>query len=266
MDLDSVLNWLRGGASANTPKFPTDPSKAIPAPNNPPYPTGEDVEFARQQDYSYGQPWAPEFEGKSLRAISEPRYTNIDVPPKSTVYGGHNADALYATQPYRFEPIKDAHAKAALAVERSALAKLGYDPNKVALDDRRDPAKMNYLGAYLPKADSIYANAYDSPSIVHESIHRGVQKLKESPYWHKDFDFFDSNLNNETRRFNEYLVRHLMTTKMGNPEMKYPSNQIPWADYEFNKSAYGDARKKILQRMEDAAAQYIAAKHPGGPR
>jgi hypothetical protein len=67
-------------------------------------------------------------------------------------------------------------------------------------------------------------------------------------------------------------VRHLMETKMGDPEAEID----PWADvskkqragarYMFNQGLMSDQYRKTLADMENAASQYIAAKRPGGPR
>lgn len=247
----STIQALFGGAPKSTP--PTE----FPASQPTHYPTDEDVDFARKNDFSYGQPWAPEFNNQSIKLLtSDPNDKNL----KGETFGGLPLQNLLTHRPDL--PIKNDHAKAALAVENSALAKLGYDPNHVFVDPLTDPKnyKIGAWGTYTPSTDQIYSNAFSPNNIVHESIHRGMEKLKGSPFWKPEFGHMDD----------EMIVRHLMATKMGNPEAansgELGTKQRKQADYYFNESPYSDARKKMLDQIEDAAAQYIAKKHPGGPR
>ncbi len=60
-----------------------------------------------------------------------------------------------------------------------------------------------------------------------------------------------------------------MSTKMGNPEGGLgpkDKEEVDHAKHLFTNDAHAEGKSKLLQEMEDAAAQYIAAKHPGGPR
>jgi hypothetical protein len=257
MDLDTILSFLKGGSAPSTPEPQGKTYTSSPRLN---YPTSDDVDFARKYDYSYGQPWAPEFEGKSARLLAG---SPESVPMPATVMG---APKPLDTLVPQAAPLKDVYAKAALAAEGSPLAKLGFDPNRMALDLSRDPRKVNIEGRYRPATDEIYANARLPDVLVHESMHRGIQKLQNSPFWQKEFDPMVEGLNNEM------MVRHLMQSKMGDPEAAIDSwapvakQQRSDASYLFNKSHYADQRQQTLNKMEDAAAQYIAAKRPGGPR
>lgn len=274
MDLDSVLNWLRGGATAQpaAPKaFPTGPSNYIPASQNPPYPSPSDVDFARKQDYSYGQPWAPEFQGQSARLITSDKplglhklYSNEPITEayKGQTFGGPKYERFLSrmdeASPYnKDDPLRDLHARAALASERSGLAKLGYDPTAASLDTFRDPVTNPITGLTDTDTGKMYANAWDPSAIIHESIHRGTIKLRNSPYWNKEFEPFEPGKSS----LNELLVRHLMATKMGDPEQdsgdKYAKEQVK----KLKPSALS-----IIDKMEDAAAQAYAARRPGGPR
>src|SRR5882762_2655695 len=118
------------------------------------YPTSDDVAFARKQDYSYGQPWAPYFEGKQTNLLT----------------GSPNATPWQTTNTPGSPPGgEDYYAKAALAAQNSGLASLGFDPTRSAADFSMDPKKVNILGMYKRKGDEIYANARDPSAIVHES-------------------------------------------------------------------------------------------------
>lgn len=275
MDLDSVLNWLRGGASAQpvAPKsFPTAPSSYIPASNNPPYPSTDDVNFARKQDYSYGQPWAPEFQGQSGKYVSSSNYNpGTDSPPASNTYGGPRHEKFLNIAKDLWPDLGDIHAQAALAAQRSGLATLGYNPNKTSLDVYKpEGVLVSELGAFHPGYDYIYANARTPNTVVHESIHRGIQKLSESKYWKPEFNEFLHN------PMNEMVTRYLMQSKMGNPEqdalnipkgyMDEGKKQREEARWMFTKSSQASARNKLLDEMEAAAAQAYADKRRGGPR
>jgi hypothetical protein len=183
--------------------------------------------------------------------------------------GGPRLQSLYAGD-LPMVP-KDVYAKAALASEGSALAKLGFDPNRTALDVTRDPTNVNVLGFHRPSSDEIYANARTPSAIVHEGVHRGIQKLRESPFWDKGFQPDDEEL----------LVRHLMQTKMGDPEkgedaaisatknrpiVGLQQQEMARALFDPNRSSFAGKRLDKLKDMEEAAANYIAQKHPGGPR
>jgi len=255
--LDDVLGYLFGRPASATPAQGT----TYPASPRLNYPTSEDVDFARKYDYSYGQSWAPEFENKSATILTGNKIKEDSIPKETWGTGKYELP-----WPKSIEPImKDYYAKAALASEGSGLAKLGFDPTKfgAAFNTPDRPARS---GEYYPDFDQGWADTNHPDAIVHESIHRGIQKLKGSPFWKPEFNEFYNNPSNE------HLVRHLMEEKMGNPEAEKDTwatagkSQRDTARFLFNKSPRFDERRKLLQQMEEAAANYVAAKHPGGPR
>lgn len=272
--LPSILGWLKGLVAS---KPPPDEGKTYLAPPRSNYPTDEDVDFARKNDYSYGQPWAPEFEDKSVKLLTNPNPNwGANAPPLPA--------EQFNTQRFQKDPrldlLKGINAKAALASEGSALAKLGFDPSKTAVDVFHDPVKgiLGFLGRTRDKPDEIYANAYAPSAVVHESIHRGIDKLQASPYWKDEFNAFAKGTPNEM------LVRHLMQKTMGDPETAEDEGfltKIKKFDPEARMTQTREAARKLfdpkegslaknrvdlLSKMEEAAANYIAAKHPGGPR
>lgn len=221
------------------------------------YPNKEDVDFARQQDDSYGKPYAPYFNRQAFHML--------DAPPGDMSLEGPYNSRMYNPSQSRlpFGETADVYAKAALAAKRSALASLGFDPSKATMDVTRNPENVNILGAYSPSTDSIYSNARAPSNLMHESIHRGITELKGSPFWKKDFDRLGTD--------QESVVRWLMESKMGNPEAKIDGD-IAKEQRDAARKAFdpnlntGAHRTKILGDMEAAAAKYIAAKTPGGPR
>src|ERR1700719_404837 len=194
--LPNILQILKsaftGGPSAPSKDQPTN----YPASQPTQYPTADDVAFARKNDYSYGQPWAPEFEGKSARLLTG--NPNIWPQPAAAFSSGRLTQIPGGSKALNTS-LKDYYAKAALASQNSALATLGINPSQAAVDVTRDPAKVNNLGIYDPHTDNIYTNAQIPSNLVHESIHRGIQKLKDSPFWDKSMMPDDE----------EMLVRHL---------------------------------------------------------
>src|SRR5258706_15437695 len=110
--LPSVLSWLKN-------KFTGDPKgQTYPASQPTQYPTSEDVDFAKKNDWSYGQPWAPEFEGKSARLLTgDPNAAlrgkvgdNVRVPA-TTIGSDIPLDRIGSSM----APLEDYYAKAALA-------------------------------------------------------------------------------------------------------------------------------------------------------
>ncbi len=228
------------------------------APSAPPvartqYPTEDEAGFAQGSDYSYGQPSAAYATGNLAHLLTG--------SPNQSPMEARNFQS--SSLPIPGAP-DNYYMRALLAVEGSPLAKLGFDPAKVALDITRDPSNMNIVGMYRPKSDEIYANAFDPSAIVHESIHRGIQMLKDSPYWRPEF-------NEMLGPNNEHAVRFLMKTKMGNPEEVSPGQegqkQINQAMFNFSPRSLGsEKRNELLTAMEDAAARYMAKTRPMGPR
>lgn len=240
--LGDMIGALFGGSAPQPVNHPADPVMQ--------YPSHEDAAFARQQDYSYGQPYAPYFTGdKATLLTGNPNQK----PMQTTDIGKRGVQALGANDDY--------YARAALATNNSALAGLGFDPSHTAADYNMDPKMVNILGEYRRKDDQIYANALDPSAIVHESIHRGIEKLRNSPQWQPEFNDIANG------PMNEAAVRHIMTNQMGNPEVTNSGplgkQQRDWAEAMFNGYPH---YQKLLNSMEAGASQYMANKHPMGPR
>jgi hypothetical protein len=240
-------------------------AKPTQAPPRQTYPTKEEAEFAQRQGYAYGQGSEPYAKEQQYQFLSgdpnkEPLETRNIPAEQLKDFKQKYPEATGALSQY--------YMRAQLAVEGSPLAKLGFDPTKVAVDVTRKPEDVNILGMYSPSKDDIYSNVYSASTIIHESIHRGIQKLKESEFWDPEFKDITKG------QMEEYVVRHLMETKMGNPEK---AEEVPGpegvgrqqrdrARYLFTKGPMAQDYTGKLERMEKAAADYIAKKRPGGPR
>lgn len=152
--------------------------------------------------------------------------------------------------------------QAALAVNRNPIAALGFDPSRTVMDLVMKGANVG--GAYEAKRDAIYANidAADPSSVVHESIHRGIEKLrKDSP----EAKELLSRLPNE-----EYVVRWLMKDLAGDPEKGSGAVGDKQRDTAIamigNEGGWGPDYRQRISRLMEIAATMRKDQRPGGPR
>lgn len=243
--MDMVRALIGGGDDQSQPQ-----SQVALAPQPKNYPTTADAEYAKKYDYSYGQPWAREFNDQSFRVLTgDPNQHPLQTQTVSDP--GPLKDN---------NPMKDYYARAALAAQNSGLASLGFNPSRTAIDITHDPKEMNILGTYDKNNDDIYANARDPSTIVHESIHRGIHQLQGQPEWKPEFN---EALDHHT---NEMMVRALMQGRMGDHETEN-AGDIGLKQQEEAKGMFSQEHyRKLLEDMDMAASQYMARKHPGGPR
>lgn len=224
------------------------------------YPTSDDVDFARQYGHFDINPRSEYLNNQRARVLSgdpNPWYLGrADHLPAKEVKDQGVPRAM-----------RDYYARGALAAKRSALATLGFDPAVVAADLERDPDKVNLLGA--SRDNEIYANARHPSTLVHESIHRGIDRLKASPFWKPEFNQYDSkdNYNN-----NEHIPRYVASRKLGEADWNdnwgaYSNPQLRKnALSHFEESVGAQRNKRILDDMEMAASRYMASRNPRGPR
>jgi hypothetical protein len=252
-----ILDYFFGGGGSTN----------IPASIPSQYPTNADAQFAKQQDYSYGQPWASEFNDQIYRVlIGDPNakaLSSATIPgDKLKSYLQKKSSSPGAPPELTQNPLQDYYARAALASQNSGLALLGFNPSKSSIDVTRSPANVNMLGFYAPKNDELYANALRADPIVHESIHRGIELLSHQPEWKPEFDTFKDSDNQEM------LVRELMKQRMGAPEMHgaIADQQMSQAKTMFETGSNSSHNQQLLEAIDKAAADYLARKHPMGPR
>ena len=199
------------------------PTEVTPAPPLGSYPTPEDAAYARKYDFGYGTGNEPYTQGNVARVVGEYRGKNFQPYSARGLTTGEAtslADDDQATKNLDLrtpgtdvvgDTLGTSLAQAALAANRSPIAGLGFDPSRAALDVKIEHPTI--AGAYTPKTDNMYvamAGAGNDPSaIVHESMHRGIAKLRQDPEVAKLLN----NLPSE-----ELLVRYLMATQAGDPE------------------------------------------------
>jgi hypothetical protein len=285
--MDQVLGWLRGGDSTPTP---TTVNLAPPLAS---YPSSDDADFARQSGFSQGSPNAAFLDNSTARVLGhelpikrfDPNYvkalhTNPNAKPgfsndtmflpdigigkslKSISEAADNpamsgqADLTKQGNLGIAESLHNVTMRAALAANRIPVAAVGFDPNRVAFDVLAGD-KGNVAGAYSPIKDSIYANAdpKDPSTVVHESIHRGMEKLRQN--YPDQMTGIQNHLPDE-----EMVVRYLMQSGAGNPESASTGNisiaQQRNAANLFDTSQYPNmagVHQKALDQMKELAIQ-----------
>lgn len=220
------------------------------------YPTVEDAQYAIKQGLGYGSGNEPYINSekaqikvggllKDLGDMINSPAENVDL----TKFGNIDQRAKVATL----------FAQGALAANRSAIASVGFKPDNTDLSTNLPPLTVG--GAYDPETNKVWMNiekGVKPSTVVHESIHRGLAELrKEVPEARK----LIATLPNE-----EYVVRYMMATKMGNPE----EGRGSIADEQRSKALalfkLDPKYVETVDKIEELAAEYRKNKRPGGPR
>lgn len=207
------------------------------------YPSADDVALARKSDATYGDPSAGFLAGKG----------NIPQTPIETIpyllNGGVGMGVGSSRAPVDKSTADDLY-KGWLASKQSALAGLGFDPHNMTVSPF-SKAQLNVGGLYTPDTDTMWYDKQRYPnSVVHESMHRGFQQLRNA-------DMLPSVVNGNNE---EYLVRALMQKHFGDLEAKSGSDAGQIA------TSTPLVHHPILDTIENAAADLYAKRKPGGPR
>lgn len=229
------------------------------------YPDSRDVAFARQYGHFDTDPRS--------EYLNNERYRLLKGDPNpwmagkgelgATEYSGEGLRNLNERAPQTKRLMRDYYARGSLASKRSALAALGFDPAEVAADVTRPIHTVNIAGSHSNLDNKIYANADSPTTLMHESIHRGINRLKDTPYWRPEFDRFNSR-EWSGHHNNEMATRYLMARRMGDAELN--RQQRDEAVYKFEKVLGSERDLKLLKEMEMAASRYLASRNPRGPR
>lgn len=216
-----IINALRGTpSSANTSSI---------APPLTSYPSDADAENARKYGFSQGneqQGFLDNEKARILGGATPMPYTRTPLPqpdPRTSSFTPISGAGMYPTEtmnPAFSQVINPAQAgaadktnnlmmRAALAANRSPIAALGFDPSHVVMDTQMKQGAIG--GAYAKGPDDIYTGLSPDDSILHESTHRGLQKLREA-YPDQAPEIMKSMPNEEM------VVRWLMHSKGGDPE------------------------------------------------
>jgi hypothetical protein len=236
-----VKNWLFGQ--------PTFTKADVPPLQG--YPDQSDVANARVNDVSYGS---------NAAAFVQPPYGGKLPSPRT----GDQMEDTFARMdrsgrnPVGSQPVSpgvsDNLMQGYLASQRSALAALGFDPRHMTIGDI-PPEKWTVSGSYYPKQDQIVSTGIYPSTTAHESMHRGIEILRQAGMLPPDFD----------KLSDESSVRAQMLRNYGDVEM----GRGKLGDEQVNDGRYYNENRNFAPTMDalEAAAQKLYAKqHPRGPR
>lgn len=211
------------------------------------YPGPSEVTRAKKTGLAYGTPMEAYMEGKgkvSLVTFEEMLKKKTPEAP-----AGHPVPATGKQE--------EALQKGWLASRRSSVAQLGFSPTHTSMTD--DPTqRLNVAGLYTSQtakgkpADQIWFDVGNPSAVVHESMHRGIEMLRKEGLLPEKLTYHQDEL----------MVRALMLhhfkdiEAVGSGGVRYPD--ITEAEQKISKSQ--------INALEKAAADYIAKKHPMGPR
>jgi hypothetical protein len=259
---DIVRMAMRSVGMAPPEPDPNVPDVSI-APPMRQYPGAPEVEDARKADFSYGSGNEGFNEGRVARKLQ------IDAQGVGT---RQLTDPRFGKTTKGDPQLAQNYEAAQLAVNRSPISALGYDPRMINVDDKSGP-NVNMYGAYSPNNDGVYSNSSQPSNLVHESTHRGLEKLRTS-------GVLTPELDKRLPRDEEDIVRYIMASQMGDPEGGKENKYRNTALYKFGVSLgdptlvdrgalnrqRGDDYRAALDELTKAAAQHLYKLHPGGPR
>jgi len=221
------------------------------------WPSEDKLATSRKYDQTYGNPVAPTLAEGAM--IDRPSFAQAQ---KRYLSKSDTPDL----QPVDQEQ-KDRLETAWLAANKTALGSLGFDPRNIASTPATKGA-TTIAGFYKPETDKIWYNEKYPSTIIHESLHRGIQELKDSgklPEW-----FRPSN--------EETFIRGMMLKHFGNIEMnrgEVGNKQIEYAQNLMNPKMshgqvwatnHGKSFPDMLAELESLAAKHLYEKQPRGPR
>jgi hypothetical protein len=245
---------------AKAPVFRTDPPTAIQQePPSKEYPGPAELETSKAVEQYYGNPFAAYF----TPGLATTKVVKSHADAESLFQSGMPAGKMNLGRAEWVDPERADRIHAGwLAAERSPVASMGFDPSKT-IESRSKPGQaVAWSGAYQPAGDRMWYDAKTPFTMVHESMHRGIRKLEKDGLLPENVAAAVGQIGTTSNAFyHEMLVRALMSRHFGDIEMglgKAGDQQI--------RDARNIVPEHYLDSLENAAAQYIARKRPGGPR
>lgn len=219
------------------------------APFSQAYPSAQDVYYAQAYDQTYGTP---------MGGFMTPDAKVAQIP-LSEAEGMSSSEVLQNARLQDLSPEnRDAFLQNYIAAQKHPVSAIGYDPHNITYTPNDKGADINLEGFYKPSKDSMWYYGKNQDSVVHESFHRGIQKLKEAGLLPKTFNRFAIN--------EETIARMLMLKNFGNIE-ETGDGQAGDKQIQIAKEKLTLPEASIILRdLEDAAQEYIAKKTPRGPR
>lgn len=268
----SISDFLGRIFSGDDQPKASPPPKVAPPPSD--YPSTEDAADARKYGVGYGRGTEGYVQGDVARVRGETvplpdNRTKLPAKPRPTFVPtsaeGHDLSEVtdvgektsknldLKKNPETAGIMGDVFARAALAANRAPIAALGFDPGRMVADTQLTNANVG--GAFRKDNDSIYFNLTRPEVPVHESMHRGLEMLRQNPEYKKILDRLPDE---------EYLVRYLMATQVGDPERTTGKAGLKQRETAMRLFGNGQYDKEIAT-LTRAAQDMIAARRPRGP-
>ena len=234
------------------------------------YPTSTDAGIARAGGFGYGEPSSAYIEGLAGRIFGDkkgplPMEGKAPIPAdglylNELIGRGFQTPTTQNVTPEQQSMMQDANTKAALAVNYSPVAALGFVPRDITADvSQQSKFARQLAGATDPETGRIFYNINDPSTIGHESMHRGLLSLMNNPnlpvHLRERIDPYADNAAHES------TVRQLVASQLGDPE------GIKTSRIAQEQAAQGPQwtpeEVAILNRL---AQEEIKNRRPRGPR
>lgn len=217
------------------------------------YPNDYDRFFARQFQQMYGDPSALfDQAGAKTQKMSTDEF--IDAANSASGLALQAAQTTASTPEERDHIVNNW-----IAAQKSSVSALGFDP-RVTIHTPPGTHQLTVNGLYDPQNDSMWYDANHEDAVVHESFHRGITKLMNTP----------GLLPQGARNYldnsgQELLVRAFKEKYFGDIEMgdgQAGNDQVQRGKWLLENNP---DTVQTMNDLENAAAKYIAMNHPRGP-
>jgi hypothetical protein len=230
---------------------PTVTKADIPPLQGQPYPDQSQVESARANDASYGDLAAAFVQPPYGGRVASPRGAQQIIDAFNRLEDTRN---LGVTPDAVTSDVADNLMAGYLASRRSALAGLGFDPRHMAISHPPEQ-RLNIAGEYDPQSDQILTSGGYPSTTVHESMHRGVEQLRQAGLLPEEAN----------KMSEEAIIRGQMLRNYGNVELGRGTT----GDRQIEDGRYYNENRNFAPTMdaiEVAAQKLYAQRHPRGPR
>lgn len=253
---DALGSWL--GISAAPAA-----QEALPqAPQMSQFPSKAEARFAQQNENFRGTGFEHWTGGQQFnKATYDFEHPSMDERALWGPEAGKNVPGSQHTGDY--------YSRIALAANRNPIAALGFDPRAFNVTpDQPKALNTTAVGLYNQQADHGWANESSPTGMLHESIHRGLEFLRQnSP---------EANSIINSMPDEEYIVRWMMQKYAGNPEpgeaakaaKVFGNKGVPIGQQQINRAnmmfKHDPSLNKKLVKLIRIAQQIIGKR--GGPR
>jgi hypothetical protein len=224
------------------------------------WPSEAKLDTSRKYDQTYGDPVAP--------TLAEG--AKINRPGFSQVQKAFDEHAPLSAPQEMDQEQRDRLETAWLAANKTALGSLGFDPRNIASTPATKGA-TSLGGFYSPKNDQAWYNERYPSAVVHESIHRGINKLRDAgklPDWFKKSDEERFTRGMMLKHFGDIEVQPVTKSGKGNEQIDdarqlMDTNSFYGGSFMRNR---GKSFPDMLTELESLAASHLHEQRPRGPR